>query len=170
VVPAGGGTKAAVSPAGFSPPAGVSPRAGACAAGGPQPTSIVKVTASIVMIFGRSGSNIVASVQDRISETSRRRPTIARIARSTRAVLLRHEFTVNDPSTFTKPFTGQLPMTLTDEMVYEYACAAVATKTRGQFNPAASPAWPTGSRSRAGRGPSGGTCWGRLAPFTALTY
>jgi hypothetical protein len=38
------------------------------------------------------------------------------------AVTLEYEFTVNDPSTFTKPFTGRLPMNLTDELMYEYAC------------------------------------------------
>jgi hypothetical protein len=35
---------------------------------------------------------------------------------------LQYEFTVNDPSTFAKPFTGRLPMNLTDQMIYEYAC------------------------------------------------
>ena len=35
---------------------------------------------------------------------------------------LQYEFTVNDASTFTKPFTGRLPMNLTDQMIYEYAC------------------------------------------------
>ena len=35
---------------------------------------------------------------------------------------LQYEFTVNDPSTFTKPFTGRFPMNLTDRMIYEYAC------------------------------------------------
>jgi len=38
------------------------------------------------------------------------------------AATLQYEFTVNDPSTFTRPFTGRMPMTLTDEMIYEYAC------------------------------------------------
>ncbi len=38
------------------------------------------------------------------------------------AKTLHYEFTVNDPSTFTRPFTGRLPMNLTDEMIYEYAC------------------------------------------------
>jgi hypothetical protein len=35
---------------------------------------------------------------------------------------LHYEFTVNDPSTFTRPFTGKFPMNLTDELIYEYAC------------------------------------------------
>ncbi len=35
---------------------------------------------------------------------------------------LNYEFTVNEPSTFTRPFTGRLPMQLTDQLMYEYAC------------------------------------------------
>jgi hypothetical protein len=35
---------------------------------------------------------------------------------------LQYEFTVNDPSTFTRPFTGRLPMRLSDGLIYEYAC------------------------------------------------
>ena len=35
---------------------------------------------------------------------------------------LQYEFTVNDPSTFTRPFTGRFPMNLTDGQIYEYAC------------------------------------------------
>ena len=33
-----------------------------------------------------------------------------------------YEFTVDDPSTFTKPFTGRLPMIANEGQVYEYAC------------------------------------------------
>ena len=33
-----------------------------------------------------------------------------------------YEFTVDDPTTFTRTFTGRLPMTLTDLPLYEYAC------------------------------------------------
>jgi hypothetical protein len=35
---------------------------------------------------------------------------------------LEYEFTVNDPTTFTRPFTGRLPMTRSDQAIYEYAC------------------------------------------------
>jgi hypothetical protein len=35
---------------------------------------------------------------------------------------LQYEFTVNDPTTFTRPFTGRLPMNLSDQPIYEYAC------------------------------------------------
>jgi hypothetical protein len=38
------------------------------------------------------------------------------------AKTLHYEFTVNDPSTFTTPFTGRLPMNLTDDRIFEYAC------------------------------------------------
>ena len=35
---------------------------------------------------------------------------------------LLYEYTVNDPSTWTKPWTVQIPMTRSDELMYEYAC------------------------------------------------
>jgi hypothetical protein len=35
---------------------------------------------------------------------------------------LLYEFTVSDPTTWTKPFTAQVPMRKTDELLYEYAC------------------------------------------------
>jgi hypothetical protein len=35
---------------------------------------------------------------------------------------LTYEFTVDDPGTFIRPFTGRLPMNLTGERIYEYAC------------------------------------------------
>ena len=35
---------------------------------------------------------------------------------------LEYEFTVNDPATFTRPFTGMIPMRKNDQPVYEYAC------------------------------------------------
>ena len=38
------------------------------------------------------------------------------------AKTLQYEFTVIDPSTFTRPFTARFPMQLLDGMVYEYAC------------------------------------------------
>ena len=33
-----------------------------------------------------------------------------------------YRFTMDDPATFTAPFTGELPFTKIDEMIYEYAC------------------------------------------------
>jgi hypothetical protein len=38
------------------------------------------------------------------------------------AKTLQYEFTVDDPSTFTKPFTGRFPMNQIDGQIYEYAC------------------------------------------------
>ena len=35
---------------------------------------------------------------------------------------IKYRFTMDDPSTYTAPFTGELPFNRMDEMVYEYAC------------------------------------------------
>ena len=35
---------------------------------------------------------------------------------------IRYRFTIEDPGTFTAPFTGELLFTRTDETIYEYAC------------------------------------------------
>ena len=35
---------------------------------------------------------------------------------------VRYEFTIDDPTTFTKTWTAAIPMTNTDEQIYEYAC------------------------------------------------
>ena len=35
---------------------------------------------------------------------------------------VRYEFTIDDPSTFTKKWTAAIPMSQTDEQIYEYAC------------------------------------------------
>ena len=35
---------------------------------------------------------------------------------------LRYEYTMDDPETFTGPWTAVLPMKRTDEAIYEYAC------------------------------------------------
>jgi hypothetical protein len=40
----------------------------------------------------------------------------------TAADTILYRFTVEDPDTFTAPFTGELPFTRLEEMVYEYAC------------------------------------------------
>ena len=33
-----------------------------------------------------------------------------------------YKFTMEDPSTFTAPFSGELPFTRIDEQIFEYAC------------------------------------------------
>jgi hypothetical protein len=35
---------------------------------------------------------------------------------------INYSFTVNDPETFTSPWTAEIPMTRTDDRMYEYAC------------------------------------------------
>jgi hypothetical protein len=35
---------------------------------------------------------------------------------------LLYEFTVDDPTAFTKPWSGAIPMTRSNEPIYEYAC------------------------------------------------
>ena len=36
--------------------------------------------------------------------------------------VLDYEFTVNDPTTWTAPWTAMIPLKLKDELIYEYAC------------------------------------------------
>jgi hypothetical protein len=36
--------------------------------------------------------------------------------------VLLYEFTVDDPSSYTRPWTAQIPMTRPDGQMYEYAC------------------------------------------------
>ena len=38
------------------------------------------------------------------------------------ADILDYEFTVNDPTTWTTPWTAMISMKLKDELIYEYAC------------------------------------------------
>ena len=46
---------------------------------------------------------------------------VERFSRAADDTLL-YEFTVTDPATWTRPWTVQLPMTRSDERIYEYAC------------------------------------------------
>jgi hypothetical protein len=50
--------------------------------------------------------------------------TMSLVERFTRAdnETLLYEFTVTDPTTWTAPWTAQIPMTRKDEHIYEYAC------------------------------------------------
>jgi hypothetical protein len=40
----------------------------------------------------------------------------------TSADTVKYEFTIDDPATFTKKWTAAIPMSNTDETIYEYAC------------------------------------------------
>jgi hypothetical protein len=46
---------------------------------------------------------------------------VERFTRSAPDTLI-YEFTVTDPSTWTRPWTAQVPMRLSNELMYEYAC------------------------------------------------
>jgi hypothetical protein len=46
---------------------------------------------------------------------------VERFTRSGAGTLL-YEFTIDDPASFTKPWTAVLPMAKTDDRIYEYAC------------------------------------------------
>jgi len=35
---------------------------------------------------------------------------------------LRYQFTIDDPATWTKPWTGEYAWPMTDSRIYEYAC------------------------------------------------
>jgi hypothetical protein len=52
------------------------------------------------------------------SDTLRLTEKIRRVDADT----LIYEFTANDPKTWTKPWTAQIPMRRSDEQIYEYAC------------------------------------------------
>jgi hypothetical protein len=51
-------------------------------------------------------------------------PNLHVVERFTRTspTTITYEFTVNDPSSFTKPWTGQIPMKKTPDAIFEYAC------------------------------------------------
>ena len=46
---------------------------------------------------------------------------VERFSRGAEGMLL-YEFTINDPATWTLPWTGRIPLEKVDEQVYEYAC------------------------------------------------
>jgi hypothetical protein len=46
---------------------------------------------------------------------------VERIKRTGAKTLL-YEFTVSDPTTWTRPWSASIPMLRTDERIYEYAC------------------------------------------------
>ena len=72
------------------------------------------------------GDTLVVETKNFVGETSLRgsSPNLKLTERFTRtdADTLLYEFTVDDPTTWTKPWTAQLPMVRTDDMIFEYAC------------------------------------------------
>jgi len=53
--------------------------------------------------------------------TGKRLHLVERLTRVNPSELL-YEFTVDDPETFTRPWTARMPMTRTDAKIFEYAC------------------------------------------------
>lgn len=80
------------------------------------------------------GDTLVVETQNFTGKTSSFSPHITRaigsgenmslVERFTRTdkETLHYEYTVTDPSTFTRPFTAAIPMAATDGHIYEYAC------------------------------------------------
>jgi hypothetical protein len=72
------------------------------------------------------GSTLVIDTANFRRETSLRGSTanvhlVERLTR-TDANMLLYEFTVEDPTTWTKPWTAQIPMRKSEDVLYEYAC------------------------------------------------
>ena len=72
------------------------------------------------------GDTLVIETRNFLGETSLRGSSanLRLVERFTRAGAdtLIYEFTVNDPTSWTRPWTAQVRMTRTDEPLYEYAC------------------------------------------------
>ena len=77
-----------------------------------ESTNFTPKVASFSARIGGSGTEYGSAENLRLTER------FTRVDAST----LQYEFTVNDPSTFTRPFTGRFPMNLSAGSVYEYAC------------------------------------------------
>ncbi len=72
------------------------------------------------------GNTLVVETKNFTGKTAFRGATeklrlIERFTRADRDTLL-YEFTIDDPATFTRPWTAQVPMTKTPGPLYEYAC------------------------------------------------
>jgi hypothetical protein len=72
------------------------------------------------------GDTLVVESKSFQNETSLRgsSPSLTLTERYTRVDgdTLMYEYTVNDPKTWTKPWTVQIPMSKSSDMIYEYAC------------------------------------------------
>jgi hypothetical protein len=77
-----------------------------------ETTNFTDKTASFSARVGASGFELGSARDLRLIER------FTRVDANT----LTYEFTVHDPATFTRPFTGRFPMNLTTERIFEYAC------------------------------------------------
>ena len=72
------------------------------------------------------GDTLVVDTKNFSHETSLRgsSPNLHLVERFTRvdAETLQYEFTADDPTTWTRPWTVQMPMRATDDQIFEYAC------------------------------------------------
>ena len=99
---------ARIVPLSGQPPAGTVPRWQGNSRGRWEGDTLVVETSNFLRGTSLDGS------------TSKMR-LVERFTRVDAATLL-YEFTVEDPSTWTRPWTAQVPMTRSDERIYEYAC------------------------------------------------
>ncbi len=72
------------------------------------------------------GETLVVETKNFSSKTSFRGATdqmhlVERFTRTSPETLV-YEFTVNDPATFTRPWTARIPMRRSEQPIYEYAC------------------------------------------------
>lgn len=77
-----------------------------------ETTNFTHKTASFSGRVGATGFELGSAENLRLIERFTRTPTGA----------LTYEFTVDDPSTFTRPFTGRFEMSASQDKLYEYAC------------------------------------------------
>jgi hypothetical protein len=92
---------------------------------------VSKATPSVPTWNGHSrgrweGDTLVVETKGFLGQTSFQNSSeklhlIERFTRTDADTLI-YRFTVNDPTTWTKPWTAEVPMTRSDEMMYEYAC------------------------------------------------
>jgi hypothetical protein len=71
--------------------------------------------------FRSEGTAHPGTVGDRLEAIDGNLHLIERFTRVD-AETLNYEFTINDPTAFTKPWTGSFPMTKSPDRLYEYAC------------------------------------------------
>lgn len=65
--------------------------------------------------------NFKGEMQGRLSAATENLRVVERFTRVNEDILL-YEFTVDDPEAWTQPWSGEIPLTKSDGMLYEYAC------------------------------------------------